>query len=114
MVGFVAEHVAQHFRAARPWPRPTVSVKRFDAAAGAVERLSIWFMRSLAAKSRAAVWPTGVSVLGWRMGASRRSYRSSPLRRRVPQFKGPGPLSRLEAAIWRSTMAESLAVRAWR
>ena len=35
MVGFVGEHVAQHFRANRPRPSPTVSVKLLDAASTA-------------------------------------------------------------------------------
>jgi len=32
MVGFVRKHVAQHFRANRPRPSPSVSAKLFDAA----------------------------------------------------------------------------------
>jgi hypothetical protein len=40
MVGFVREHVAQHFRANRPRPSPAVSVKLLDAAAATPERFS--------------------------------------------------------------------------
>ena len=38
MVGFVREHVAQHFRTNRPWPGPAVSAKPLDAGIAA-ERL---------------------------------------------------------------------------
>src|SRR5258707_1198010 len=38
MVGFVRNHVAQHFRASRPGPSPAVSVKLLDAAARTAER----------------------------------------------------------------------------
>jgi hypothetical protein len=40
MVGFVREHVAQHFRANRPRPGPAVSVKLLDAAPTIAERFS--------------------------------------------------------------------------
>ena len=38
MVGFVREHVAQHFRADRPRPSPAVSAKLLDAAPRVAER----------------------------------------------------------------------------
>ena len=38
MVGFVRNHVAQHFDANRPGPGPAVSAKLLDAAPGTVER----------------------------------------------------------------------------
>jgi hypothetical protein len=38
MVGFVRKHVAQHFRANRPRPSPTVSAKLLDAAPTIAER----------------------------------------------------------------------------
>jgi hypothetical protein len=38
MMGFVGEHVAQHFRAHRPRPSPAVSAKVLDAAPTAAER----------------------------------------------------------------------------
>ena len=38
MVGFVREHVAQHFRAHWPRPSPAVSVKLFDAPLASAER----------------------------------------------------------------------------
>jgi hypothetical protein len=41
MVGFVSEHVAQHFRASRPRPGPAVSVKLLDAATTAEPSASI-------------------------------------------------------------------------
>jgi hypothetical protein len=40
MVGFVRKHVAQHFQANRPRPRPAVSEKLRDAAPSTAERLS--------------------------------------------------------------------------
>jgi hypothetical protein len=40
MVGFVRQHVAQHFYANRPRPGPAVSAKLLDAAAGTAERFS--------------------------------------------------------------------------
>ena len=40
MVGFVRQHVAQHFGANRPRPSPAVSVKRLDPAATTGERFS--------------------------------------------------------------------------
>jgi hypothetical protein len=39
MVGFVSKHVAEHFQAYRPRPRPAVAVKLFDAARTIAERL---------------------------------------------------------------------------
>jgi hypothetical protein len=38
MVGFVREHVAQHFQANRPRPRPAVSAKLLDVAPTTAER----------------------------------------------------------------------------
>src|ERR1700738_4905613 len=43
MVGFVREHVAQHFRANRPRPSPAVSAKLLDAPPRTAERLSEHF-----------------------------------------------------------------------
>src|SRR5438105_129267 len=40
MVGFVSKHVAQHFRANRPGPSPTISSELRDAALITTERLS--------------------------------------------------------------------------
>jgi hypothetical protein len=40
MVGFVRNHVAQHFHANRPRPSPAVSAKLLDAAPATTERLS--------------------------------------------------------------------------
>jgi len=40
MVGFVREHVAQHFQANRPRPSPAVSAKLLDAASTTAERFS--------------------------------------------------------------------------
>src|SRR6202166_4326246 len=40
MVGFVRKHVAQHFRANRPWRSPAVSAKLLDAAPTTAERFS--------------------------------------------------------------------------
>jgi hypothetical protein len=82
MVGFVREHVAQHFHANRPRRSPAVSAKLLDAARtlcmcvkiaamvralpgglalqGVASRCSmrIWFMRSLAAKIWTAARPS--------------------------------------------------------
>ena len=38
MMGFVAEHVAEHFRAGRPGASPAVSQEFVDAAAASAER----------------------------------------------------------------------------
>ena len=38
MVGFVSQHVAQHFHANRPGPSPAVSAKLLDAASTTAER----------------------------------------------------------------------------
>jgi hypothetical protein len=35
MVGFVSKHVAQHFRANRPWPSPAISDKLLDSTTAA-------------------------------------------------------------------------------
>src|SRR5713101_1307871 len=40
MVGFVRKHVAQHFQANRPRPRPAISTELLDAASPTAERLS--------------------------------------------------------------------------
>jgi len=40
MVGFVSQHVAEHFHANRPWLRPAVSQKRLHASFTTTQRFS--------------------------------------------------------------------------
>jgi len=81
MVGFVRKHVAQHFRANRPWLRPTVSAKLLDAAPRTAER----FREHL----RAASGALGQS----RTGLPRRAMRAVKLSWNLQVWSGkPNPL----------------------
>jgi len=53
VVSFVSHHVAQHFRAHRPWLGPAVPVKLLDAALATAERLRQHFHTSSGAFGQA-------------------------------------------------------------
>jgi len=81
MVGFVREHVAQHFQANRPRPSPAVSAKLLDAASTTAERFSEHL--------RAASGALGQS----RTGLLRRAARAVELRWNLQVRSGkPDPL----------------------
>src|SRR5450631_1204498 len=69
MVGFVRKHVAQHFRASRPGPTPSVSAKLLDAAPTAAER----FRQHLLAAS-GAFGQSGAGLLRRAVPAAKQSW----------------------------------------
>ena len=79
MVGFVRNHVTQHFRANRPRPTPTVSAKLLDAAPTTAERLSEHL--------RTASGALGQS----RAGLLRRAVRAVELSRNCLLYTSPSP-----------------------
>src|SRR5271163_1488062 len=81
MVGFVRKHVAQHFHANRPRPRPAVSAKLLDAASTTVERFSEHLLAASGAlgQSRAGLLRRAVRTgkLSWNLQV--RSCKPDPL-----------------------------------
>src|SRR3989442_1688666 len=81
MVGFVREHVAQHFRTNRPRPRPPVSAKFLDAAATTAERFSEHLRAAIGAlgQSRAGLPRRAVGAIELWWNLKVRSGKPDPL-----------------------------------